>query len=108
MLNKEKLEQLMAILGDLTEEQKAIVTEVLNGPINEKALFEKLAWMKGSSPSSCRPSPPRPRTRCWDRSCPRMRWRRLREEYQLATKTAAVIISATSTAVKASPTAPLE
>ena len=42
MLNKEKLEQLMAILGDLTEEQKAIVTEVLNGPIDEKALFEKL------------------------------------------------------------------
>ena len=47
MLNKEKLEQLMAILGDLTEEQKAIVTEALNGPINEKALFEKLGVDEG-------------------------------------------------------------
>ena len=36
MLNKEKLEQLMAILGELTEEQKAILTKALNGPINEK------------------------------------------------------------------------
>ena len=42
MLNKEKLEQLMAILGELTEEQKAFLTEALNGPINEKELFEKL------------------------------------------------------------------
>ncbi len=42
MLNKEKLEQLMAILGKLTEEQKAFLTEALNGPINEKELFEKL------------------------------------------------------------------
>ena len=47
MLNKEKLEQLMAILGDLTEEQKAIVTEVLNGPIDEKAFFEKLGVDEG-------------------------------------------------------------
>ena len=43
MLNKEKLEQLMAILGELTEEQKAFLTEALNGPINEKELFEKLS-----------------------------------------------------------------
>ena len=47
MLNKEKLEQLMAILGDLTEEQKTIVTEALNGPIDEKALFEKLGVDEG-------------------------------------------------------------
>lgn len=42
MSNKEKLEQLLAMLGDLTEEQKTIATEALNGPINEKELFEKL------------------------------------------------------------------
>ena len=48
MLNKEKLEQLMAILGDLTEEQKTIVTEALNGPIDEKALFEKLGVDEGT------------------------------------------------------------
>ena len=47
MLNKEKLEQLMAILGDLTEEQKTIVTEALNGPIDEKELFEKLGVDEG-------------------------------------------------------------
>ena len=42
MLNKDKLEQLMGILGNLTDEQKALLTEALNGPINEKELFEKL------------------------------------------------------------------
>lgn len=42
MLNKEKLEQLMAILGELTEEQRAFLTEALSGPIREKELFEKL------------------------------------------------------------------
>ena len=47
MLNKEKLEQLMAILGDLTEEQKAIVAETLKGSISEKALFEKLGVDEG-------------------------------------------------------------
>ena len=47
MLNKEKLEQLLAMLGDLTEEQKTIATEALNGPINEKALFEKLGVDEG-------------------------------------------------------------
>ena len=47
MLNKEKLEQLMGILGDLTDEQKAIVAETLNGPINEKELFEKLGVDEG-------------------------------------------------------------
>ena len=47
MLKKEKLEQLMAILGELTEEQKAILTEALNGPINEKELFERLGVDEG-------------------------------------------------------------
>jgi hypothetical protein len=42
MLNKEKLEQLMAILGELTEGQRAFLTEALSGPIREKELFEKL------------------------------------------------------------------
>lgn len=42
MLNKEKLEQLMGILGDLTDEQKAYLAEALNGKINEKEIFEKL------------------------------------------------------------------
>lgn len=47
MLNKDKLEQLMAILGELTEEQKAILTEALSGPINEKELFERLGVDEG-------------------------------------------------------------
>ena len=47
MLNKEKLEQLMAILGDLTEEQKAIVAETLKGSISEKELFGKLGVDEG-------------------------------------------------------------
>ena len=47
MLSKEKLEQLLAILGDLTEEQKAFLAEALNGPINEKELFEKLGVDEG-------------------------------------------------------------
>ena len=42
MLNKEKLEQLMAILGDLTGEQKVIVAETLKGSFDEKEIFEKL------------------------------------------------------------------
>ena len=42
MVSKEKLEQLLAILGEVTGEQKAIVTEALNGTFNEKELFEKL------------------------------------------------------------------
>jgi hypothetical protein len=42
MLNKEKLEQLMAILGELTEEQRAFLIEALSGPIREKEFFEKL------------------------------------------------------------------
>ena len=42
MLNKEKLEKLMAILGDLTEEQKAIVTEALEKQIPDNELFKKL------------------------------------------------------------------
>lgn len=48
MLNKEKLEQLMAILGDLTGEQKAIVAETLKGSFDEKALFEKLGVDEGT------------------------------------------------------------
>ena len=47
MLNKDKLEQLMAILGELTEEQKAILTKALSEPINEKELFEKLGVDEG-------------------------------------------------------------
>ena len=47
MLNKEKLEQLMASLGDLTEEQKAIVAETLKGSISEKKLFGKLGVDEG-------------------------------------------------------------
>ena len=39
MLNKEKLEQLLAILGDLTGEQKAIVIEALQKQIPDKDLF---------------------------------------------------------------------
>ena len=42
MLNKEKLEQLMAILGDLTEEQKAALSKALEKPISDRELFEKL------------------------------------------------------------------
>ena len=42
MLNKEKLEQLIAILGELTDEQKAIVNEALEKRIPDKELFEKL------------------------------------------------------------------
>ena len=47
MLNKEKLEQLMAILGDLTEEQKAIVAETLKGSFDEKEIFKKLGVDEG-------------------------------------------------------------
>ena len=42
MLNKEKMEQLMEILGELTQEQKAILTEALKNPSSDKELFEKL------------------------------------------------------------------
>ena len=42
MLNKEKTEQLMEILGELTQEQKAILTEALKNPSSDKELFEKL------------------------------------------------------------------
>ena len=42
MLSQEKLERLISILGDLTGEQKVIVREALNGPINARELFEKL------------------------------------------------------------------
>lgn len=42
MLNKEKFEQLMAILGELTEEQKATLTETLEDPISDRELFKKL------------------------------------------------------------------
>ena len=47
MLNKNKLERLMGILGDLTDEQKAFLTEALNGTFNEKELFEKLGVDEG-------------------------------------------------------------
>lgn len=42
MLNKEKLEKRMEILGDLTQEQKAIVTEAIRTRMPDKDLFEKL------------------------------------------------------------------
>lgn len=37
----------MAILGDLTGEQKAIVAETLNGSFDEKEIFEKLGVDEG-------------------------------------------------------------
>ena len=42
MLNKEKREELMGILGKLTNEQKAALTEALKKPISDRELFEKL------------------------------------------------------------------
>ena len=42
MVSKKKLEQLMAILGELTEEQKAVLTEALEKQIGDRELFEKL------------------------------------------------------------------
>ena len=42
MLNEEKLEHLMGILGNLTDEQKAALTEALEKPISDRELFEKL------------------------------------------------------------------
>ena len=47
MLNKEKLEQLMAILGDLTEEQKAIVAATLQGAKGGKELLGTLGVEEG-------------------------------------------------------------
>lgn len=46
MLNKEKLEQAMATLGNLTQEQKAILTEALKNPSSDKELFEKLGGVE--------------------------------------------------------------
>lgn len=46
MLNKEKPEQLMAILGELTDEQKATLTEALKKPIPDRELFEKLGGVE--------------------------------------------------------------
>ena len=42
MLAKKKMEQLMAILGDLTEEQKAALTDGLEKELSDKALLAKL------------------------------------------------------------------
>ena len=47
MLNKDKLEKLMALLGEVADDQKALLAEALNGSINEKALFEKLGVDEG-------------------------------------------------------------
>ena len=47
MLSKEKLEQLMSILGDLTDGQKAYLAEALEEQISEKELFEKLGVDEG-------------------------------------------------------------
>ena len=42
MLNKEKLEKAMELLGDLTQEQKALIAEAAEKAIPEKELYEKL------------------------------------------------------------------
>ena len=42
MLSNEKMEQLMEMLGELTQEQKAILAEALKNPSSDKELFEKL------------------------------------------------------------------
>ena len=42
MLSNEKIEQLMEMLGELTQEQKAILTEALKKPVSDRELFEKL------------------------------------------------------------------
>ena len=42
MLNEEKRKDLMGILGNLTDEQKAALTEALKKPISDRELFEKL------------------------------------------------------------------
>ena len=42
MLSNEKMEQLMEMLGELTQEQKAILTEALKKPVSDRELFEKL------------------------------------------------------------------
>ena len=42
MLNKEKLEKAMELLGDLTQEQKALIAEAAEKTIPEKELYEKL------------------------------------------------------------------
>ena len=46
MLNKEKREELMGILGNLTDEQKAILTEALKNPSSDRELFEKLGGVE--------------------------------------------------------------
>ena len=46
MLNEEKLEHLMGILGKLTDEQKAALTEALKKPISDRELFEKLGGVE--------------------------------------------------------------
>lgn len=46
MLNKEKLEQAMATLGNLTQEQKAALRQTLEKPISDKELFEKLGGVE--------------------------------------------------------------
>lgn len=46
MLNEEKLEHLMGILGNLTDEQKAALTEALEKPISDRELFEKLGGVE--------------------------------------------------------------
>lgn len=42
MLNKEKLEKAMELLGELTQEQKALIAEAAEKKIPEKELYEKL------------------------------------------------------------------
>ncbi len=47
MLNKEKLQRLMGILGGLTEEQKAALTEAMEKPVTEEELLGKLGVKEG-------------------------------------------------------------
>lgn len=42
MLNKESLEQAIGILGELTQEQKALIMEAAEKDMPDKELFEKL------------------------------------------------------------------
>ncbi len=46
MLSNEKMEQLMEMLGELTQEQKATLTEALKKPIPDRELFEKLGGVE--------------------------------------------------------------
>lgn len=46
MLSKEKQEELMGILGSLTEEQKEVLITALKNPVSDRELFEKLGGVE--------------------------------------------------------------